>query len=138
MNTLLTSNGSTPKTCLSISPALEEIPPRNCSFEKLLIEAIDETFLSIGDSAKQAIYFHLEKTFNISKQKIPHELEAFTKAIEKIFGLGAKLLEIQIMKRLYKKIGYASEYFPAQNELVFTEYVTAAKLSHQEAQKLFK
>jgi len=30
-------------------------------FEKLLLEAVDEAFDSLGNSAKQAIYFHLER-----------------------------------------------------------------------------
>ena len=110
--------------------ALKESPLHNRSFEKLLLEAVDEALSSLGDSSKQAIYFHLEKTFEINKQDIPYKIEEFANAIEKIFGLGAKFLEIQIMKRLYEKVGPVFKYFP-ERDLVFTEYVAAARLSLQ-------
>ena len=109
--------------------ALESFLVRNHSFENLLLEAVDEVFSSLGESAKQAIYFNLAKTFNINKQDIPYKIEEFANAIEKIFGLGAKFLEIQIMKSLYEKVGHSSKPFPKQDVLVFTEYVDAVRLS---------
>jgi len=96
------------------------------SFEKLLLEAVDEGLSSLGDSAKQAIYFHLEKTFNINKRDIPSKIEEFADAIGKIFGFGAKPLEILIMQRLYEKVGGVVQY-PKHRGLVFTEYVAAAR-----------
>ncbi len=99
---------------------------RNRDFKKLLQEAIDETLSSLGDSSKQALYFHLEKNFRIKKQDIPNKIEEFTNAIEKIFGDGAKILEIQMIKRLYEKVGHDFKYFPEKCELLFTEYVDAA------------
>lgn len=104
-----------------------ESPPRNRDFKKLLLEAVDEGLSSLGDSAKRAIYFYLEKTFKIKKQEIPNKIDEFTNAIEKIFGHGAKLIEIQIMKHLYEKVGNDFGYFPEKNDLLFTEYVEAAK-----------
>jgi len=98
------------------------------SFEKLLLEAVDDGLSSLGDSAKHAIYFHLKKTFNISKRDIPSKIEEFADGIEKIFGFGAKPLEILIMQRLYEKVGGVVEY-PEHKELVFAEYVAAARQS---------
>jgi len=96
-------------------------------FRKLLLEAVDEVFSSsLGDSAKRAIYFNLQKTFRIKKQEIPNKIDEFTNAIEKIFGDGAKLLEIQVMKHLYEKVGNEFGYFPEEDDLLFTEYVKAA------------
>ena len=100
-------------------------------FEKLLLEAVDEGLSSIGESSKKAIYFHLEKRFNIKKREIPYKIEAFAKAVEKIFGLGASFLEILIMKRLYEKVGGVFEWHEP-TEFVFTEYVAVAKRSFQE------
>lgn len=99
----------------------------NRSFEELLLEAVDEGLSSLGNSCQQAIYFHLEKAFKINKLDIPYKIEEFTDAIEKVFGLGAKFIEIQIMKRLYKKVGHVIEY--NQENLIFTEYVAAARQS---------
>lgn len=129
MKCAFTTNRHINRACLhSISePALES--PRNRSFKKLLLEAVDEGLSSLGDLPKQAIYFYLEKTFKIKKQDIPSKIEEFTDAIEKIFGPGAKILEIRIMKHLYKKVGPSFEYFPEKDELLFTKYVAAVRVA---------
>jgi hypothetical protein len=95
----------------------------------LLLEAVDEALSSLGDSGKQAVYFHLKKSFNIEKRDIPHKIEKFADAIEKTFGLGSKFLEILIMKHLYEKVGQVFEYDKEQKDLVLIEYVAAAKRS---------
>jgi len=41
------------------------------AFENLLTEAVDEGLASLGESAKQAIYFHLENKFKIAKKRHP-------------------------------------------------------------------
>jgi len=99
------------------------------SFEELLLEAVDDGLSSLGDSSKQVIYFHLEKTFKLNKQEIPHKIEEFADAIENIFGHGAKLLQIIIMKRLYEKVKGSIEYKAQLEELIFTQYVAAVKQS---------
>ncbi len=109
----------------------------NRDFKKLLLEAVDNGLSSLGDSQKQAIYFYLEETFTVKKQDIPNKIEAFANAIEKIFGNGAKILEIQIIKHLYEKVGPDFEYFPEKDDLLFTEYVEAAsKYVHARGVKL--
>jgi nucleoside-diphosphate-sugar epimerase len=104
------------------------------SFAKLLLEAVDEGLSSLGDSAKYAIYFHLKKTFNINRRDIPSKIEQFADAIEKIFGFGAKPIEILIMRRLYEKVGWIVEY-PEHKDLVFAEYIAAARQSFLRARK---
>jgi len=46
------------------------LPERD--FEKLLLEAIDDALSSLGETPKHAIYYHLEKSFNVKKQEIPY------------------------------------------------------------------
>ncbi len=103
----------------------ESLRPRG--FKKILLKAIDEGLSSIGDSPKQAIYLHLEKTFKIKRQDIPNKIEEFSEAMEKIFGPGAKVLEIQIMRHLYEKVGQDFRYVPNRGDLVFNEYVEAVR-----------
>ena len=100
----------------------KEHKPRENSFETTIIEAVDEGFSPFGHSSKQAIYFHLENTFKITKQEIPYKIEEFADAIEQIFGAGAKLIEIRIIEALHKKI-QDFVHLPKKGELVFTEYV---------------
>jgi hypothetical protein len=95
---------------------------RKDNFEKLLIEAVDTVFSSMGDSCKQALYFHLKHCYNIIKQEIPQRIEDFADALEEIFGLGAKLIEIEIMRALFTKVQDFS-YSPKQQDLSFTKYL---------------
>jgi len=99
-------------------------------FEKLLLEAVDEQLTSLGESSKRALYFHLEKGFNIRRHEIPHKTQAFVDAMEKIFGLGADYLEILIMKRLHDKIDRRVDM--NKPNLTFVEYVEAAKRSYED------
>lgn len=95
-------------------------------FDRILLEAIDEGLSTLGESSKQAIYFHLARTFHIRKDEIPDKIERFTEAIEKIFGLGANFLEILIMQRLYKKVGGSLNWDEAK-DLTFAEYVAVVR-----------
>lgn len=99
---------------------------REETFEKLLIEAVDSALASLGESARQAIYFHLQNRFKIARKDIPHRLGDFETGLEKIFGLGAQFIEILIMKDLYGKIGHPLEWKEGEG-LMFAEYVSAAR-----------
>jgi len=107
------------------------------AFEKLLLDAVDEALSSLGDSSKQAIYFHLQDKFDIAKNEIPHRLNDFANGLEKIFGLGARFIEILIMKNLHGKIGQPLEWNESK-ELVFLEYVAAAKQGFLKSKKKVK
>ena len=95
-------------------------------FEMILLEAVDECLSSLGESSKQAIYYHLEKGFNIQKQDIPCNIEAFIFAVEKIFGIGANFLEALILKGLYEKTGLKGKK-DSFRDLTFVETVDAVK-----------
>jgi hypothetical protein len=95
-------------------------------FNLLLLDSIDEALLSLGESAKHSIYFHIEKNFQVDRDEIPQELEHFQVALEKIFGVGARYIEILIMRSLYDKVG--RPFSLGKNEqLEFIKYVKAAK-----------
>lgn len=119
--------------CLHLEPKLrsrisEKTPIESSvdhGFRKILLEAVDEGLSLLGDLPKQALYAHLERTISLKKQDLPERIEEFAKAIEEIFGQSAKLLEIKIMKELYKRVGHNLVFFPDTDELVFTEYMEA-------------
>jgi hypothetical protein len=104
---------------------LTERAQRRGRFRKLLMEAVDESLSTLGETPKQAIYFHLQESFNIVKQDIPDKIDEFTFAIEKIFGEGAKLLEIEIMRSLHEKARDTLKQYPKKDGLSFTQYVQA-------------
>ncbi len=94
-------------------------------FDELLLNAIDTVFLSLGGSTKQSIYVHLEKGFNLKRNQIPRRLRRFQEALEKIFGSGARNLEILIMKNLFLKAGVSVSL--GDCDLTFIEYVKEVK-----------
>lgn len=63
----------------------------------------------LGDSPKQAIFFHLESSFQMKEENIPGNLAEFKKALEGIFGPGAVYLEKAIVRRLNEKLGLELE-----------------------------
>jgi predicted RND superfamily exporter protein len=100
---------------------------RSRAFDKLLLSAVDEALSSLGESAKQSIYFHIE-TSNVTRNKISENLQEFQAGLEKIFGIGARFIEILIMKNLYAKIGQPL-IMEKSEQLEFIEYVNTAKQS---------
>ena len=94
-------------------------------FDKLLVDAIDESLDSLGESVKQSVYFHIEEKFKVERNEIPRNLEGFQGGLEKIFGAGARFIEILIMKNLHSKIGLPLKM--GSEQLEFVEYVDAAK-----------
>lgn len=100
----------------------------SCNFNKLLLEAIDAALSLLGDYSKKIVYFHLEENFNIERQDIPDKIEEFAIAIERVFGQSARILEIEIMKNLFVKMGSTFEYFPKRDDLLFVDYIDAARI----------
>jgi hypothetical protein len=99
------------------------------AFDDALLCAIDETLDSLGESVKQAIYFHIENKCSINRKDIPRNLQEFQRGLERIFGGGAQFLEILIMRNLHSRIGrplVANE----SERLEFIEYLDAAKQSY--------
>ena len=91
-----------------------------------MVEAVDEIFSSFGRLCKQAIYFQLDHTFKIKKHEIPFKIEEFADAIEQIFGVGAKFIELKIIETLHEKTPNFM-YSPTEEALVFTEYVASLR-----------
>ena len=101
------------------------------NFDKLLLEAIDEDLFSLGEVVRASIYIHLEGSFNIKKKEIPRELSDFSSALEQIFGLGARYLEILFMKNIHAKLEVTCKWptyrYPLSKwivtEMTFQEFV---------------
>jgi len=116
-------NGCTPTF------TFEETTEKSSSFGQLLVQAVDDGLCTLGESVREAVYACLEDTFGIQKIDIPGRVDEFSDALGKIFGDGARLLEIQIMKNLYRKMGDISKHFLTKEDITFAEYVHAAELA---------
>ena len=128
-------NKCTPAHCPQIKrgkqPSTSKIEGESkvLNFEEFLLDAVDDGLSLLGESGKQVVYYHLEKNFKIKRQDIPFKIEEFTDAIERIFGIGAKILEIKIMQCLFKRGGYTFRTYPKQPNLTFIDYITTIKLA---------
>ena len=96
------------------------------SFDKILLRAIDEALNSLGETVRKTIYLHIENKFNVARNEIPEKLEQFQVGLKEIFGAGAYVIEISIMKNLHMKAGCPRVNVKNQ-KLEFTEYVDASK-----------
>jgi hypothetical protein len=103
----------------------------SATFDKILLRAIDEALNSLGESVRQSIYFHIEDKFGIIKNEIPANLKQFQGGLKEIFGAGAQVIEILIMKNLHIKIGYP-RVTVKNKKLEFIEYLDASKQGYIE------
>ena len=89
-------------------------------FDVALLKAVDFAFNSLGRSCKQALYFHLKKTFHVGKGEIPEKVEEFDNALKLIFKDGAIFLEGLILDELCEGLEVK---FERKNVLNFDEAV---------------
>lgn len=114
---------------------------KKCSekFEEVLQDSIDEAFSILGEAAKTSIYFNLEHKFLIARQDIPYRIEDFSDALERIFGLGAKHLELLIMKNLYEKVHCSYKWEGPRwlvPDLTFKKYVELTRIGYENEEKI--
>lgn len=107
----------------------------NEAFGQILLEAIDDALLSLGESVNVSLYFHIENRFRIKRLEIPGHIGDFSDALDKIFGLGARNLEILFMKSLNAKLskfGVAPEWsYPT---VTFHDYVHLMEQTFERAE----
>ena len=124
-------------------PVVEATVDNKEPFFKMFEEAIDETFSSLGELTRKAIYIHLKDSFGIEKSEIPYRINDFSDALEKIFGPAARNLEILCIKNIQAKarIDYKWDLPESSgSELTFGEYIHVVKQnykqqeSHQQAE----
>jgi hypothetical protein len=132
MKNLTMANQGLPEIVLS-SLAVEPHKDRSRAFpiggfRRIILKAADETFSLLGKKAEQSIYSQLENTFKIAKKDIPLHIEEFARALEKIIGPGAVLLEIEMMKRLHEKVEPGFKYHTRNENLTFPEYLMAIRV----------
>ena len=113
------------------------------TFEEILLQAIDEVLLNLGESLKKAILLNLDEHFKIRQSDIPSRIADFADALEIILGRGAKLLEIMIMENLNAKIGAACKWLYYEHtlskqvvpEVTFQEYVEVMRQNFEAKSK---
>jgi hypothetical protein len=127
----MTKTAKQTTTCTLQLSRKNQKPTQN-EFNTIIAETVDESLSSFCNLDKEAVYRRLENDFKIKKQEIPCKLEEFADAIEQIFGVGAKLIEIKIIQMLHKQIqGFM--FFPKKGEVDFKEYAVGLRAFFQHA-----
>ncbi|MEM2106113.1 MAG: hypothetical protein QXV21_06605 [Candidatus Bathyarchaeia archaeon] len=99
------------------------------AFEKALVEAVDEGLLMLGESGREVVYFHFKHYYGFTKEDVPSNPQILVRCLEKIFGLGARAVERDILKSLYRKLGL--EYVE-RKDFDFMEYLNEARAQLKE------
>ncbi len=97
--------------------------PSKLIFNQLIEETVDQVFSSWGPVCRQGIYSYLDERYGLKKNDIADHMIEFSEALEQIFGCAAALLEIEIMKRLCRKVPQF-KHRPGER-LTFPDYVNA-------------
>jgi len=80
----------------------------------------------LGETVRAAIYKRLENHYELNRTDIPEQLEAFHKALERMFNANSKAVERLIAKNLYARLGLQFTQHP---EWTLIEYVDFAKVN---------
>ena len=96
--------------------------PIDSQLDLKILSAVDDSLASFGESVKQVVYFQLQNKYQMEKQEIPSRIDEFALAIEEIFGIGARLIEMKIMEILCS-MAEGFLYVPKDENLTFKEYV---------------
>ena len=72
-------------------------------FDGISIQAIDGAMLALGERLSTAIYCSLEKNY-LKRRDIPRRIWDFSDALDRIFGLAARSLEIMFTKNPRSRI----------------------------------
>jgi len=95
-------------------------------FNIAIFETVDESFSSIKNMDKEVIYHQLENSFKIKKKEIPLKIESFADAVEQMFGVAAKLVEIRIIEALHKRFPEFI-FLPKESNFDFKEYAVSLR-----------
>ena len=111
---------------------------RSRKFDEVLQDSVDDAFSSLGESVKRSLYYHLEHDFLLAKQDIPCRIGDFSDALERIFGSGAKYLELLIMRSLYLKVNFSYRWDGPKwlvPDLTFKEYVELVRIGYESEER---
>jgi hypothetical protein len=77
------------------------------SFDEIFSEAVEEAFSSLGDFAKQAVYWYVVNKPDLQKEHLASNIEAFAASLEAFLGSGSSVMERIILQRLSSRTGVA-------------------------------
>jgi hypothetical protein len=105
---------------------------QDIEFNDTLLESIDQTITDLlGPNVVDALYTHLQTTYSISREEVPHRLDTLSAVLKRIFGGSSLTVSKAIARKFYLKLGL--ELTVNQNHTLL-EYVNDAKMKLQISQ----
>jgi len=101
----------------------EQKPQGIEEFRKAVLKAVDNGLLVIGESARDALFYHIERSFGTRRPEIPEKLEGFHEALEGLLGAGARVVETLIARNLYDRLGLS---FERHENWIIVDYINYA------------
>ena len=92
--------------------------------EDLFLSSIDRGLDTFGSNVRLVVYYELKNLFGITRDEIPLRPECFVKTIERLFGVGAKVVSRAIIKELEASSGV--------KDLSKKDLLTALRTAHHE------
>lgn len=93
------------------------------NFDDALLKAVDEGLMTLGETAKKIVYFHIQNKYFLKIEDIPKNPELFVLALKSLLGMGASFIETLILKKLCAKFGLeveslkSNQFLEAINEI---------------------
>lgn len=73
-----------------------------------ILGCIDRGMATLGTQLNQVIYFHLERTWGISRAQLPNAPGKLMEGLKMMFGPGSKVVEAGILREVRNSFGIAS------------------------------
>jgi hypothetical protein len=99
-------------------------------FHDVLLEAVDEGLLALGESVRQAIYRHMDRRYSIRREDLPEKADEFAEALRDMLGAASEVLLKYMARRLYAKLKLGYEEKPGWS---FLDYVNHARKAVEDA-----
>jgi hypothetical protein len=93
-------------------------------FSAVLLDAIDEGLLVLGENSRTLIYQYIERKHQVKREEIPERLELFHETLISFFSTAEKILEKIIAGNLYGKLGLS---FTEHEGWTLIDYLNGAK-----------
>ncbi|MDH2901656.1 MAG: hypothetical protein PXY39_11875 [archaeon] len=77
------------------------------SFEDKILGCVDRGMASLGESARQAILWHIERNSHVKRKEIPTKPKQFIDALKVMLGPGVYLVERLIVREVHLAFGIA-------------------------------
>ncbi len=74
-----------------------------------VLTCVDKGLSRLGGTVKHVVYWYIENEYGLKREEIPEKPEEFVKGLEKMYGPGARVIELNILKEFSEEFRVACE-----------------------------